>query len=58
VGKWAILLKNVVCPSKAILHELWHPWSISRGAIRRVSHHGRLLPTIPPWRRFPREKKC
>jgi hypothetical protein len=57
-GRWATLLENVVCPSKAIHHELWHPWSISRGAIRRVPHHGRLVPTIPPWRRFPREKKC
>jgi hypothetical protein len=58
VGGWATLLENVVCPSKAIRHELRHPWSISRGAIRRVPQHGRLVPTIPPWRRFPREKKC
>jgi hypothetical protein len=53
VGRWATLLKNVVCPSKAIRHELCHPWSISRGAIRRVSCHGRLTSTTPPWRRFP-----
>jgi hypothetical protein len=57
-GRWATLLENVVYPSKAIRHELRHPWSISRGAIRRVPHHGWLMPTIPPWRRFPREKKC
>jgi hypothetical protein len=58
VGRWATLLENVICPIKAIHHELRHPWSISRGAIRRVLYHGRLVPTIPPWTRFPQEKKC
>jgi hypothetical protein len=57
-GRWATLLENVVCPSKAIRHELRHPWSISRGAIRRVPHHRRLVPTIPLWRIFPWEKMC
>jgi hypothetical protein len=56
--RWATLLKNAVYPSKATRCELWHPWSISRGAIRRALHHGRLAPTIPPWSRFPREKMC
>jgi hypothetical protein len=42
VGRWATLLEIVVCLSKATRHELWHPWSISRGAIRRIPHHGRL----------------
>jgi hypothetical protein len=45
-------------PKQSNSHELRHLWSIIRGAIRRVLHHGRLVPTIPPWRRFPREKKC
>jgi hypothetical protein len=57
-GRWATLLENVVCPNKAIRHKLRYLWSISRGAIRRVLHHGRLTSTIPPWRRVPREKKC
>jgi hypothetical protein len=58
VGRWATLLENATCPSKATHRELWHPLLISRGAIRRVLHHGRVTPTTPPWRRFPREKKC
>jgi hypothetical protein len=58
MGRWPTLLENAVCPSKATRHELRHPWSISRGAIRRVLHHGWLAPTTPPWRRFPWEKKC
>jgi hypothetical protein len=58
VGKWVTLLENAVCPSKATRRELWHPWSISRRAIRRVLHHERVAPTTPLWRRFPREKKC
>jgi hypothetical protein len=35
-GRWATLLENAACLSKATHRELWHPWSISRGAIRRV----------------------
>jgi hypothetical protein len=58
MGKWATLLENAVCPSKATHRELRHPWSISRGAIRRVLHHGQVAPTTPLWRRFPRENKC
>jgi hypothetical protein len=57
-GRWATLLENAVCPSKATRRELLHLWSISRGAIRKVLHHGWLMTTTPPWRRFPREKKC
>jgi hypothetical protein len=57
-GRWGTLLKNAICPSKATRREFRHPWSISRGAIRKGLHHGRLAPTTPPWRRFPREKKC
>jgi hypothetical protein len=52
------LLENAICPSKATRRELWHPWSISIGAIKSVMHNGRLVPTTPPWRRFPQEKKC
>jgi hypothetical protein len=57
-GRWATLLENAVCPSKATHRELQHPWSIRRGAIRRVLRHRRLTPTTPPWRRLPWEKKC
>jgi hypothetical protein len=56
--RWATLLKNAACTSKATHRELRHPWSISKGAIRRVLRHGRAVPTTLPWRRFPREKKC
>jgi hypothetical protein len=52
------LLENAASPSKATHHELWHPWSIGREAIRRVLRHGLAAPTTPPWRRFPSEKKC
>jgi hypothetical protein len=58
VGRWATLLENATSQSKATHRELWHPWSTSRGAIRRVLHHGLAMPTKPLWRRFPREKKC
>jgi hypothetical protein len=58
MGRWATLLESAACLSKATHRELRHPWSISRGAIRRVLHHGRAAPTTPPWRRFPRENKC
>jgi hypothetical protein len=54
--RWAAFLENAIYPSNATHHELRHLWSISRGAIRRVLHHGRLAPTTPPWRRFTREK--
>jgi hypothetical protein len=49
----ATSLENAAYPSK-----LQHPWSISRGAIRRVLHHGRAMLTAPPCKRFPWEKKC
>jgi hypothetical protein len=39
-GRWATLLENAAYPSKATHCELWHPWLISRGAIRRVLCHG------------------
>jgi hypothetical protein len=55
-GRWATSLENAACPSKATHRGLRHPWSISRGAIKKVLHHGRVVPTTPPWRRFPREK--
>jgi hypothetical protein len=57
-GRWATLLESATCLSKATHRELRHPWLISRGAIRRVLHHGWVTLTTPPWRRFPREKKC
>jgi hypothetical protein len=57
-GRCATLLENAASPSKATHRELRHLWSTSRGAIRRVLHHGLAAPTTPPWRRFPREKKC
>jgi hypothetical protein len=56
-GRWGTLLESAASPSKAPHHELWHPWSINRGANRRVLHHRLAAPTIPPWRRFPHEKK-
>jgi hypothetical protein len=58
VGRWASLLENAASPSKATHRDLRHPWSTSRGAIRRVLHHALATPTTPPWRRFRREKKC
>jgi hypothetical protein len=58
VGRWATLLKNAASQSKATHHELRHPWSTSKGAIRRVLHHGLSVPSTPLWRRSPREKKC
>jgi hypothetical protein len=58
VGRWTTLLENAACLSKATRRELRHPWSINRGAIRRVLHHRRAAQTTPSWRRFPREKKC
>jgi hypothetical protein len=58
VGRWATFFENVVSPSKATRCELRHPWSISKGAIRRVLHHGRAMPTTPPCRIFPWEKNC
>jgi hypothetical protein len=58
VGSWATLLENAACLSKTTHCELRHLWSISRGAIRIVLHHGRGTPTTPPWRKFPEEKKC
>jgi hypothetical protein len=51
-------LTSASCPSNATLHELWHPWSINKGANRGVLHHGLAVPTTPPWMRFPREKNC
>jgi hypothetical protein len=57
-GRWATLLESDACLSEATRHELWHPWQTNKGGIRRVLHHGRAMPTTPPWRRFPREKKC
>jgi hypothetical protein len=57
VGRWVTLLENAIYPSKATRRELQYPWSISRGAIRRALHHRWLMLTMPPWRRFPWEKK-
>jgi hypothetical protein len=36
VERWGTLLESAASPSKATHHELRHPWSISRGAIRRT----------------------
>jgi hypothetical protein len=58
VGRWATLFENATNQSKATHHELRHQWSTSRGAIRRVLCHGLAAPTTPPWKTFPREKKC
>jgi hypothetical protein len=49
-GRWPTLFENAACLSKATHSELWHPWSISRGAIRRVLHNGRAVPTTSLWR--------
>jgi hypothetical protein len=56
-GRWATLLENAANPSKETHHELRHPRSTSRGAIRRVLHHRLAAPTTLSWRRFLREKK-
>jgi hypothetical protein len=58
VGRQVTLLENDASPSKATHREPWHLWSINRGAIRGVLHHGWAAPTTPPQRRFPWEKKC
>jgi hypothetical protein len=52
-----ILPMSASCQSKAIHLELQQLWSIIRRAHRGALHHGLAKPTIPPWRRFPREKK-
>jgi hypothetical protein len=57
-GRWATLFESATCLSKATHRELWHPSSISRGAIRRVLHHRQAAPTTPSWRSIPWEKKC
>jgi hypothetical protein len=56
--RWATLLENATSPGKATHCELRHPWSINRGASRRVLHRTLATPTTPPWRGFPRKKKC
>jgi hypothetical protein len=56
--RWGTLLRSVASPHKATHCDLWHPWSINRGANRRVPCYGLAAPTIPPWRKFPCEKKC
>jgi hypothetical protein len=50
VGRWGTLLMNAASPSKATHCELRHPWSISRGAIKRVLCHELASPTTPPLR--------
>jgi hypothetical protein len=55
--RWGTLLDSATSPSKATHHELQHPWSINRGANRRVLCRGLAAPTIPSWRKFPWEKK-
>jgi hypothetical protein len=57
-GRWGTLLENGASRSKATHRELRHLWSISRGANRRVLHHGLAAPTTPPWRRFSWENLC
>jgi hypothetical protein len=47
-GRCATLLENAASQSKATHRELWHPWSTSKGAIRRVLHHGLATPTVTP----------
>jgi hypothetical protein len=56
VGRWGTLLENAASLSNVTHRELRHPWLISRGANRRVLHHGLAVPNIPPWRGFPWEK--
>jgi hypothetical protein len=58
VGRWSTLLMNAASPRKATHHELWNPWSTSRGANRGALHHELATPTTPPWMRSPRENKC
>jgi hypothetical protein len=54
--RWGTLLESVTSPSEETHRELRHPWSINRGANRRVMCHGLATLTIPPWRKFPWEK--
>jgi hypothetical protein len=49
MGRWGTLFKSAASPSKVTHCELQHPWSINR----RVLCHALVVPTIPPWRRFP-----
>jgi hypothetical protein len=54
---WDISPVSASCQSEAIHLELRQPWSINREANRRALRHGLVVPTIPPWRKFPWEKK-
>jgi hypothetical protein len=57
-GRRVTLLENAANPSKPTHLRAQHLWSISRGAIKRVLHHGRAAPTTLSWRSVPQEKKC
>jgi hypothetical protein len=56
--RWGTLLESAANLSKATHCELQHPWSINRGANRRVLCHGLSMPTIPPQRKLSSKKKC
>jgi hypothetical protein len=58
MGRWGTLLENATSPSKATHHEHRYPWSINRGANRRVLHHRLATPTTPSWMRFPRGRSA
>jgi hypothetical protein len=55
-GKMGHFAREWHNPRKTTHCELRHPWSASKGAIRRVLHHRLAAPTTPPWRRSPWEK--
>jgi hypothetical protein len=55
---WDTLPANASLQSRTTLPKLRQPWSTSRRTHRGVLHHGLAVPTTPPWRRFPRKKKC
>jgi hypothetical protein len=58
VESWDTLPANALRQRRTTNPELQQPWSTGRRAHRGVLHRGLAVPTTPPWRRFPWEKKC
>jgi hypothetical protein len=57
VGRLGTSPRNVACqgrPTHLVLQLLWLP---SRRASREVQRRVLVMPTTPPWRRYPRERK-
>jgi hypothetical protein len=55
-GSWDISPVSAYCQCRTIPLELRQPWPIIRRVHRGVLCQGLVVPTIPPWRRSPREK--